>query len=84
MITAKYFNRNVLALDTPYVEHVVRENPDEILVFWGKNTKYDIQIFRIKIVGRNVLINMTFDDIEKFSSVNRNAPLPSNSRQYAS
>jgi len=27
---------------------------------------------------------MTFDDIEKFSSVNRNAALPSNSRQYAS
>ena len=27
---------------------------------------------------------MTFDDIEKFSSVNRNAPLLSNSRQYAS
>lgn len=36
MITGKYFNGNVLALDIPYVEHVVRENPDEILVFGEK------------------------------------------------
>jgi hypothetical protein len=36
MTTGKYFNRNVLDIDTPYVGHVVREKPDEILVFGEK------------------------------------------------
>ncbi len=73
-----------MALDTSYVGNVVRETPDEIVVFGEKNTRYDISIFRIKSVSRNVLIDMTFDDRKKFYSLNRNAQLPSNSRQYAS
>lgn len=36
MTTRKYFNRYVLALNTPYVGHVVREEPDGILVFGEK------------------------------------------------
>jgi len=36
MTTGKYFNRNVIAIDSPYVGHVVREKPDGILVFGEK------------------------------------------------
>lgn len=33
MTMGKYFNRGVMALDTPYIGHVVRETFDKILVF---------------------------------------------------
>jgi sporulation protein YlmC with PRC-barrel domain len=56
--------------------HVVRETPDKIVVFGGKNKRYDILISEIQQVGANVLIGLPFSEIQSKYSVNRNDPLP--------
>jgi hypothetical protein len=33
MTTGKFFNRGVMALDSPYIGHVIRETEDKIVVF---------------------------------------------------
>lgn len=76
MVSGKYFNKGVKALDEPNLGHVVRETPDKIVVFGGKNKRYDIPISEIQQVGANVLIGRTFSEIESNYSVNRNDPLP--------
>ena len=42
MTAGKYFNRGVMALDSPYIGHVVRETDDKIVVFGERNDRYDI------------------------------------------
>jgi hypothetical protein len=42
MTAGKYFNRGVIALDSPYIGHVVRETYDKIVVFGEGNDRYDI------------------------------------------
>ena len=48
MVSGKYFNKGVKALDEPNLGHVVRETPDKIVVFGGKNRRYDIPISEIQ------------------------------------
>jgi sporulation protein YlmC with PRC-barrel domain len=80
MVSGKYFNRGVKALDNPDVGYVVRETPDKIIVFGGKGNRYDIPISEIDQVGGNVLVGLNFSDIEKKYKVERNAPLPTSRR----
>lgn len=65
MVSGKYFNKGVKALDAPDLGHVVRETPDKIVVFGGKDQRYDIPISEIKQVGANVLIGLPLSEIEK-------------------
>ena len=76
MVSGKYFNKGVKALDEPDLGHVVRETPDKIIVFGGKNKRYDIPISEIQQVGANVLIGCNLSEIESKYSVNRNDSLP--------
>lgn len=76
MTSGKYFNRGVKALDSSDIGVVVRETPDKIIVFGGKNERYDIPIKEIQQVGANVLIGLKFDDLKKYS-MSRDSPLPS-------
>lgn len=80
LTSGKYFNKGVKALDAPDLGHVVRETPDKIVVFGGKNERYDIPISEIKQVGANVLIGLPLSEIEKKYKVSREEPLPT-SRQ---
>lgn len=80
MVSGKYFNRGVKALDSPDIGRVVRESPDKIVVFGDKNTRYDIPISEINQVGANVLINLNLAEIEEKYSVNREEPLPTSRR----
>jgi sporulation protein YlmC with PRC-barrel domain len=66
----------VKALDAPHIGHVVRETPDTIVVFGGKQERYDIPIKEIEQVGGNVLIGLSFADIIKKYTVSRKIPLP--------
>jgi hypothetical protein len=50
LTSGKYFNRGVMALDSPYIGHVVRETDDKIVVFGEKNDRYDIQNQRSKLL----------------------------------
>jgi sporulation protein YlmC with PRC-barrel domain len=76
MTTGKYFNRAVMALDSPHIGHVVRETDDKIVVFGGGKERYDIPLSEIQTTGRNVLIGLNFDDIVKKYKVPREVPLP--------
>ena len=42
MVSGKYFNKGVMALDTPHIGHVVRETDDKIVVFGDHDYRYDI------------------------------------------
>lgn len=75
MTSGKYFNKGVKALDEPNVGYVVRETPDKIIVFGGKNKRYDIPIKEIEQVGANVLIGLNSADLGRYA-VPRDAPLP--------
>ncbi|MGA7899738.1 MAG: hypothetical protein WCA39_12855 [Nitrososphaeraceae archaeon] len=77
MTSGKYFNKGVKALDSPDIGHVVRETPDKIIVFGGKNERYDIPVSEIQQTGANVLIGHSFKDIVNKYKVNRENPLPS-------
>jgi sporulation protein YlmC with PRC-barrel domain len=76
MVSGKYFNKGVMALDTPHIGHVVRETDDRIVVFGDGKERYDIPITEIQTTGRNVLIGLSFHEIMKRYRVGREAPLP--------
>jgi sporulation protein YlmC with PRC-barrel domain len=76
MTTGKYFNRGVMALDAPYIGHVIRETEDKIVVFGEGNDRYDIPKSEIQTTGRNVLIGLNLYEIAKKYKIGRNEPLP--------
>src|ERR671929_1821184 len=76
MTTGKYFNRGVMALDSPYIGHVVRETFDKIVVFGEGNDRYDIPKSEIQMTSKNVLIGLNLYEIAKKYKVRRDEPLP--------
>jgi hypothetical protein len=76
MTTGRYFNRGVMALDSPYIGHVVRETEDKIVVFAEANDRYDIPKSEIRTTGRNVLIGLNLYEIANKYKVSRQEPLP--------
>jgi hypothetical protein len=76
MTTGKYFNRGVLALDSPYIGHVMKETDDKIVIFGSFGYRFDVPKSKIKEVGRNVILNMDVNELMKYK-VDRDAPLPS-------
>ena len=65
-----------MALDAPYIGHVIRETEDKIIVFGERNDRYDIPKSEIQMTGRNVLIGLKIDDISKKYKVKHDDPLP--------
>ena len=65
-----------MALDSPYIGHVVRETEDKIVVFGEANDRYDIPKSEIQTTGRNVLIGLNVYEIANKYKVNRQEPLP--------
>ena len=65
-----------MALDSPYIGHVVRETDDKVVVFGEKNDRYDIPKSEIQTTGRNVLIGLKLDEISKKYKVKHDDPLP--------
>ena len=76
MTTGKYFNRGVMALDSPYIGHVVRETEDKIVIFGEGNDRYDVPKSEIQTTGRNVLIGLNIHEIANKYKVNRQEPFP--------
>jgi sporulation protein YlmC with PRC-barrel domain len=76
MTIGKYFNRGVMALDTPHIGHVVKETDNQVVVFGERNERFDIPISEIRTTGRNVLIGLTINEIQDKYLVNRNSPIP--------
>jgi hypothetical protein len=65
MTSGKYFNKGVIALDSPDIGHVVRETPDKIIVFGGGDERFDIPISEVQLVGGNVLIGLKVYDMSE-------------------
>ena len=63
MTTGKYFNGGVMALDSPYIGHVIRETADKIVVFGSFGYRLDVPKSKIKEVGRNVILNMDVNEL---------------------
>jgi hypothetical protein len=76
MTMGKYFNKGVMALDSPYIGHVVRKTFDKIIVFGEGNVMYDIPKSEIQTTGRNVLISRYLHEIVNRYKINRQEPLP--------
>jgi hypothetical protein len=76
LTSGKYFNRGVMALDSPYIGHVVRETDDKIVIFGSFGYRFDVPKSKIKEVGRNVILNMDMNELMRYK-VDRDAPLPS-------
>ena len=56
MVSGKYFNKGVKAIDSPNVGHVVREAEDVIVVFGPGDDRYDIPKSAIRFAAGNVLV----------------------------
>src|ERR671927_1781327 len=76
MTTGKFFNRGVMALDSPYIGHVIRETEDKIVVFGERNDRYDIPKSKIQMTSRNVLIGLKVHEISKKYKIKHDDPLP--------
>jgi hypothetical protein len=75
MTSGKYFNRGVMALDSPYIGHVMKETDGKIVIFGSFGYRFDVPKSKIKEVGRNVILNMDVNELMKYK-VDRDAPLP--------
>jgi hypothetical protein len=75
MTSGQSINKEVKALDSPYVGDVVRETDEKIVVFGHYNSRFDIPKSEIVAAGRNIIVGMDFPAILKYG-VYRDAPLP--------
>jgi hypothetical protein len=76
MTSGRFFNRGVMALDSPYIGHVIKETKDKIIVFGQGNVRYDIPKSVIQMTGRNVLIGLNLLEVVNKYRVMRDEPLP--------
>lgn len=77
----KYVNRNVSSLDYMDIGHVVKETKNQIVVFGKRNKRYDIPVWKIKIVNNDILIDMNLQEIEDSYTIDKDAPLPTSSNE---
>lgn len=82
MVSGKYFNKGVKALDSPHVGHVVKETKDKIVVFGPGDDRYDIPKSVIRFAAANVLIDLPHFEIIKRYKVSREEPLPSDDEYF--
>ena len=75
MTSGQSINKEVKALDSPYMGDVVRETDEKIIVFGHYYSRFDIPKSEIVAVGRNIIVGMDFPAILKYR-VYRDAPLP--------
>jgi hypothetical protein len=76
MVSGKYFNKGVKALDAPHIGHVVRETADKIVIFGEGDDRYDLPKDKIRFAAANVLVDLPFYEVVKNYKVSRNEPLP--------
>jgi hypothetical protein len=82
MVSGKYFNKGVKALDSPHVGHVVRETSDKIVVFGEGDDRYDIPTSAIRFAAGNVLVDLPFYEIVRKYKIDRKDPLPAKSASF--
>ena len=68
-------NKEVKALDSPHVGHIVRETDEKIVVFRHCDYRFDKPKSEIVAAGRNIIVGMDFPEILKYR-VDSDAPLP--------
>ena len=76
IMSGKYFNKEVKALDSAHVGNVIRETDDKIIVFGAGDDRYDILKSEIRFLSGGVLIDLPFYEIVRKYKVSRARPLP--------
>lgn len=76
MTSGVYFNKDVKALDSPHIGHVVTDSDEKIVVFSAADDRYDIPKSEIRLTGGNILIDLPMYEIAKRYKVSREEPLP--------
>jgi len=66
MTLGQSINKEVKALDSPYVGDVVRETDEKIVVFGHCDYRFDIPKSEIVAAGRNIIVGMDFSAILKY------------------
>ena len=74
------FNKGVRAFNEDDLGHIMKETNDKIIIFGYSNARYDIPKSHIIAVGRNVILNIDFPEINKYQ-MTRNAPLPADKQE---
>jgi hypothetical protein len=74
-MTGVYFNKDVKALDSPLIGHVVTDSDENIVVFGAADDRYDIPKSEIRSAGDNILIDLPMYEIAKRYKVSRAEPL---------
>lgn len=69
------FNKGVRANNEDDLGHIMKETNDKINIFGYSNTRYDIPKYHIIAVGRNVIVDIDFPEINKYQ-VDRDSSLP--------
>jgi hypothetical protein len=70
------FNMGAMVKDRIYIGHVVREAQDVVVVFSDTDAmRWDLPKKLIKVVGKNVFLDMTMDEVRKYE-VSTDSPLP--------
>ena len=69
------FNKGVRAKNEDDLGHIMKETDDKIVIFGYSNTRYDIPKYHIIAVGRNVIVDIDFPEINRYQ-VDRDSPLP--------
>jgi hypothetical protein len=82
MVSGKYFNKGVKALDSPHVGYVVRETSEKIVVFGEGDDRYDVPTSVIRFAAANVLVDLPFYEIVRKYKVDRKDPLPAESAPF--
>ena len=75
MTGGNYFNKDVLALETPHIGYVIRETENKIIVYNGIMDRYDIPKSEIQNAARNMLIGLPLYGIVHKYKVSREEEL---------
>jgi hypothetical protein len=68
------FNKGVRIENEDHIGHIMKETEDKIVIFGEYNYRFDVPKSKIKQVGRNVILDMEYQELFKYK-VDRNVPL---------
>ena len=68
MSIGKYFNRGVMALDSPHIGHVVKETDHNLVILGDNDERFDVPISKAREVNNNLVLDMEWTEFKSYSS----------------
>jgi hypothetical protein len=79
--SGEYLSKDVKALDSPHIGHIVTESDEKIVVFGG-NDRFDIPKSEIRFTSGNIMVDLQMYEIAKRYKVSKEEPLPTGVRAH--